>query len=621
MVELFRTKPALFVENRGQWADHSVRFVHRGSGVNVAMTEAGPVLQVFNRSRLDFENSQSNVEAFEADAGASDSNNKEMGESPCRNGLPSRYSRGGLRDLHFRHEQLSSVGSQTQMRQFSVSFPGANIVTPIGLEQSPAQFNYCLGEQSRWRSEVPSYERVAYCDLYDGIDLHAWGLSSHLKYEFHVAPGADYRQIRIQYDDSIAGLSLNDAGELVVDLGDGWGQLRDNAPLVYQEINGERVPVAGRFVLLSDRMYTFEITSEYDSAEALIIDPELVWSTYFGGSDYDDIRDVALDPAGNILVAGFTYSTGWISGGFDTTYGGRQDAFIAKLNPAGEPVWSTYLGGELREGARGLTVDTGGNVFVVGTIASSDSSWPSDWEICGGYDELLNTNGQEGATDGFLIKLSPTGQHLWSTYVGGYANDNCSSVALDSAGNVLVAGVTQSPEWVSGGFDTTHGGNEDGFVVKISPNGEHLWSTYLGGHKWNSCSGVAIDSQDNVLLAGTTSSPGWVTGGFDTSLGVGENGYYEDSGYVVKLSPAGQHLWSTYLGGDDDDDNAIGIIADGEDNVLVTGRTASSGWISGGFDTTYGGWHDTFVASSCCMGCVFAVAEAGRAVLPRRLVA
>jgi autotransporter-associated beta strand protein len=152
-----------------------------------------------------------------------------------------------------------------------------------------------------------------------------------------------------------------------------------------------------------------------------------------------------------------------------------------------------------------------------------------------------------------------------------------------------VTGRTASSGWVSGGFDTSHSGGDDGFVAKLTPTGQHLWSTYLGGSSNDAVGGIAVDATGNYLVTGYTQSSGWVSGGFDTSHNGGVDAL------VAKLTPTGQHLWSTYLGGSSND-YGNGIAVDAAGNCLVTGRTASSGWVSGGFDTSHNGGDDAFVA-------------------------
>ncbi|MCY2991620.1 MAG: FG-GAP-like repeat-containing protein [Planctomycetota bacterium] len=293
-----------------------------------------------------------------------------------------------------------------------------------------------------------------------------------------------------------------------------------------------------------------------------------LWSTYLGGTDWDGGRGIAVDSAGNVLVTGYTLSAGWTSGGFDTSFNGFQDAFVAKLSPSGGHLWSTYLGGDLSYYGYGygIAVDSAGSVLVGGSF-------------------------NDGYVDVCVVKLSSSGSRLWSTNLSGTDWKEVHGIAVDSAGTVLVTGYTLSAGWTSGGFDTSYnGGDWDAFVAKLSPSGGHLWSTYLGGTSFDSGEGIAVDSAGNILVTGMTRSASWTSGGFDTSY----NGVQD--AFVAKLSPSGGHLWSTYLGGTDGN-AGCGIAVDSAGNVLVTGDTGSAGWTSGGFDTSYnGGDWDAFVA-------------------------
>ncbi len=605
-IELFAVSPALFVENQGQWSDPTVRYVHDGDSMAVAATDSGIRLQVCR-------------------------------QNPAQDAIS--IGLAGEKD------RLSSrAGVDIQTLWFSVSFIGAKQTRPVGLEQSASLFNYCVGDQANWRQNVPSYEVVAHEGLYEGVDLHIRGLRSHLKYEFHVSPGADYRQIAVRYE-GIEGLSIDDDGALWVNLGEGWGSLRDDAPYIYREIDGKKQVVAGRFTLLDARTYAFDITDDVGTDHALVIDPNLAWSTYLGGSEieygkgiavdgsgnvfvtgvtdssgwvsggfdtaYHGMRDmfvaklsssgahlwstyvggsrgesvdidggIAVDASGNVYVAGYTDSAGWTSGGFDTTYNDGGDAFVAKLNSSGAHLWSTYLGGSDLDGPVGMGADASGSIYVYGLTRSAD--WTS-----GGYDTTFDGGWQ----DAFVVKLSSSGSHLWSTYLGGNANEGWLHMAVDASG-VYVTGYTYSSGWTDGGFDTSYnGGDGDVFLAKLSVNGSHLWSTYLGGSEVDLPCDVATDVSGNVYVSGDTTSAGWTSGGFDTTF----DGSDRDEVFLVKLSSSGLHLWSTYLGGSAND-ACYGTVVDASGSIYLTGITHSSGWTSGGFDTTYNGDADVFVA-------------------------
>jgi hypothetical protein len=559
-VELFGTSPALFVENQGQWADAAVRYFHQGNGANVAMLDSEVAFQVLRREPLE-----------------------QTAAEPAATAL-----------ARMRNDRLGVQDVRTEILEFSAEFVGAATVAPVGLRASEARFNYFIGDPANWRSEIPSYEIVAFEGLYDGIDLHTWGLRSSLKYEFHVAPGADWSQIEVRYD-GIAGLSLTDDGALAVALGDGWGQWQDDAPYIYQVIAGQQVEVAGRFELVDDVTYKFAVTGPYDAKAPLIIDPDLAWSAYLGGSGNDHAYDVTTDAADNILVTGETNSSGWISGGYDTSLSGI-DAFVTKLTPAGAPVWSTYYGGGADEFGYGIATDSNGNVLVTGeTMSSSDSSdafvlklssaglTPSSTNL--DYDRVdlgvgiavdsannvLITGvsaSSESDSAGFVTKLTSTLGNVWSKSVGDYA----SGVAVDAAGNVFVGSETSS----------------NALVRKLNSAGSTLWTSNFGGGGAYA-TGIDVDADGNVLVTGYTESSGWTAAGYDLVYGGGGDGF------VAKLDTTnGARLWSAYLGGGNQE-IGWGVAADDAGDVLVTGQTASSGWVSGGFDIIPGGNADAFV--------------------------
>ncbi len=304
---------------------------------------------------------------------------------------------------------------------------------------------------------------------------------------------------------------------------------------------------------------------------------EHLWSTYIGGTGRELAYGMAIDTEGNVYVAGETRSVGWVTGGFDTEFGGDTDAFVTKLTGDGQHLWSTYLGGSGADIAREIEVDAEGNVYVTGVTGSA--GW-----VSGGFNTEFS-----GPSDAFVAKLSPEGGHIWSTYLGGNGSDDGRGITVDLAGDVYVAGVTESEGWVSGGFDTEHGGGQDAFVAKLSFDGDHIWSTYFGGSGNDRALDVAVDEIGAAYITGDTASDGWTSGGYNTELGGATDSF------AVKISPQGEHIWSTYVGGDGSD-RADGVTVDGAGNVFLIGRTDSTDWVEGGFDTEFNGSQDAFVA-------------------------
>ena len=309
----------------------------------------------------------------------------------------------------------------------------------------------------------------------------------------------------------------------------------------------------------------------------------LAWASYLGGSGLDGSADVIIDPAGNAWMTGATSSTNFPTpGGFDTSYnGGSQDAYVAKVNANGTLAWATYLGGGAYDFGSELALDADGNVWLTGGTESAD--FPAQ----GGFDPSHN-----GGLDAFVAKITPGGSLAWASYFGGSDGEGGYGLDLDAAGNAFVTGHTGSSDLPTGGFDPSYnGGITDAYVAKVNADGTFAWGSYLGGSGIDPSSDLTIDSSGNAWVTGTTDSPNFPGGGFDTSY----NGGHTD-GYVAKIAPGGALLWGSYLGGSLGD-AVYAVAPDILGNAWLAGATSSSNFPGGGFDTSYnGGSEDAIVA-------------------------
>ncbi len=292
----------------------------------------------------------------------------------------------------------------------AIRFAGANLETRIeALEGLAGKVNFLLGgKREDWQTGVPTYGAILYHDLYPGIDLSYSVAQGRLKSEFRVSPGADPGAIRWQYQGGAAPRMAGDGGLVVAA---GGGELREHSPVMYQEKDGRRLPVQGAFRILDGGWAGFAIGA-FDRQRPLVIDPVLSYSTYLGGGGLDSVRAIAVDSAGNAYVAGQTDSTDFpVAGAVRPTSGGGVDAFIAKLNVAGNAlVYSTYLGGSWDDRAYGIAVDGSGNAYVTGWTYS-----PNFPTTSGGRQRMLG-----GGRDAFVAKLNAAGDTLlYSTYLGG----------------------------------------------------------------------------------------------------------------------------------------------------------------------------------------------------------
>ncbi len=313
----------------------------------------------------------------------------------------------------------------------------------------------------------------------------------------------------------------------------------------------------------------------------------LVYSTFLGGENPDAPHALTIDSLGNVLVGGYTWSTGFpvTPGAFDTTLGGGWDGFVAKLDPTGSSLqFATYLGGDTSFATVfGIAVDSTDHVLVTGEAGGTD---------------FPTTPGAFGSSGpgAFVSKLDPTGSALvYSGVLSGSSGGAGRGIALDAADQACVVGSTSSSDFpvTPGAFDGSHNGQADGFVTKINAAGSGLvFSTFLGGTQVERIEGIALaPGTDDLIVAGSTRSSDFPTtpGAFQTSTA--------NNGVVAVLDSSGSSLlYSTALGGGGFEEiDSMAVDATG--TVHVTGETKSPDYpvTSGAFDSTLGGASDAFV--------------------------
>ena len=464
-------------------------------------------------------------------------------------------------------------------------FVGANPNPEVvGVDRLSQSNSYFLGnDPSRWKANVANFSSVVYRDVYPGIDLKYYGDGRSMKYDFVVHPDADVSTIRIRYQ-GLEDLHVKPGGDLEGHTS--FGPIREKAPLIYQEIAGERRRIAGRYEIKEPGVFGFAVDQAYNPARPLVIDPELIYSTYLGGTSEENAFGIAVDDEGSAYVVGWTYSGDFPTvNPYDETHNGSRDIFVAKLSPSGDSLlYSTYVGGSNPDEGLGIAVDSEGNAYING------QTWSSDFPTVVPYDDTFN-----GDRDVIMAKLSPSGDSLiYSTYLGGAALDIGWRIAVDGDGCAYAVGATQSSDFpTENAYDGSLGGDEDAFVAKLSSSGRTLeYSTYLGGSDNDHGYGIAVDAQGSACVAGFTMSTDFpmVNAYDDTHNGSGD-------AFVVKLSDAGNSVvFSTYLGGLAWDDGSP-IAVDAEGNVYVAGRTSSPGFPAiNGYDLDHNGGRDSYVA-------------------------
>ena len=477
------------------------------------------------------------------------------------------------------------------VRAIDIGFAGASASPHITSEDPlPGRINYLRGsDPARWQTDVATFSRVRYHEVYPGVDLVFYGNERQLEYDFVVAPGADHRQVRLDFS-GIDRMQIDGVGDLILHVGD--RHIVQRRPVVYQEADGRRQNIDARYAALGSNRVGFEI-GDYDRTAPLVIDPVLVYSTYLGGTSVDGIVGVATDLAGNVYVAGSTASANFPTrpGGYDGTFNGQIDGFVAKLNPAGTAlIYSTVFGGGGLERAYEVAVDAQGAAYVTGHTNSPD------FPVTAGAVNRICTSGACGF-DAYVLKLNAAGTGLaYGARVGGASSDTALGIAVDSEGSAVIVGTTRSTDFpVSGGAYQVakRGGSfsDDYFVTRLTADGSALaYSTYFGGSGADDdMVRVAVDPAGNSYVGGGTSSADFPV------LNARQSSLSGDSdGFVASFGPFGALLYSTYLGGDHlDAVRDIAVDADGA--AYATGRTMSANFpLVAPIDSTLG-VRDAFV--------------------------
>ena len=445
--------------------------------------------------------------------------------------------------------------------------------------------SYLGPDPAHWKVGIPNFGRVRFANVYPGIDVVYYGNERDLEYDFIVKAGADPSQIRIRYAGSDQ-LRLDPAGDLLVNFA--GKELRQRRPVIYQTApDGSRLELPGNYRIVETGNEVHFDLAAYDKSRTLIIDPTLVYSTFLGGAQADLGYAIAVESQGASYIAGTTAGGFPLLAAAQPVVGGPNDAFVAKFNAAGGLVFSTYLGGTGNDQARGVALDGGGGVYVTGF--SNNNAFPR-------LNASQNTFG--GGIDAFVVKLTSSGALVYSTYLGGSGNDFGNAITADSTGSVFVTGYTDGNFPVVAASQATYGGLGDAFVTKLSPTGARVYSTFLGGAGADSGQGIAVDPTGGLYVTG------WSQGSFPM-LNAHQStfGGISDA-FLVKLNTVGTRLFSTYLGGSEND-AANAVAVDTVGSAYITGSTGGAFPVRNAAQASSGGGTDAFAAKFSNTGRLF----------------
>ena len=444
---------------------------------------------------------------------------------------------------------------------------------------------------------VRYYDKVIYKDIYPNIDIEFYTLEKGLKYEIIVKPGGKIEQVKMRYlgQDNI----IPESNESFrVNTSEGF--IQEKLGMVYSAGNsrttgGEnssmKTEVQASFKL-SENIVGIEV-DDYNRDEYLIVDPGIVWATYYGDIHREGINAVSTDELNDVLATGYTESTANIatSGAYQTTHGGGGfDAFLVKLDYSGKRLWATYLGGSGYDVGQGAAADNIWHyVFIMG-YTSSQSGIASS----GAYQEDYGG----GYYDSFLAKFDMLGERMWSTYYGGsdahalVGGEYIYAAAIDERFNdVYFTGVASSGNGIasSGAHQTRFGGDFDAMLVKFNTDGDRVWGTYVGGEGFDGAYGITLDPSGYITIGGYTDSDNRYNWGEEI---IATEGAYKETrtgnsdAFIERFNLRGTRQWGTYFGGSDQE-IVFCTAADNNKNIYIGGGTLSLNGIAttGGHQT------------------------------------
>jgi gliding motility-associated-like protein len=482
--------------------------------------------------------------------------------------------------IHDHHGGKLDLSTPLTLRShaYQVQFVNGNENPEIIPDKSlPGYNNYFIGnDPSKWASECKIYQGITMKNIYPNVDVRYYSNNGGMKYDIIVHPGGDISRIAMKYTGADK-LELKNK-ELII--GTSVGNLKELNPYTYQDKDKGRKEISAKF-LLKNNLVSFDV-KDYDQSTTLIIDPTLIFCSFTGSTADNWGFTATYGPDGSMFGGGivffgngFPVSTGAIQttfqGGFNDGFNyGPLDMGIIKLTPDGSTrVYATYIGGNGNDIPQSLIVDGQGNLVIAGR-SNSPTTGTGAYPTTG-----TGSFGPGGNFDIVVTKLNATGTALiGSKKIGGtgddganitiYSNsgtislqhnygDECrGEVILDNAGNIYVAGCTQSTNFptVAAFQSSNAGGNngQDGVVLKLSPDvSSLLFSSYLGGNGNDAAYVLDISpTTGNLYVAGgTESSTATFPGTHAGTIGPNYNGAID--GFVAEISGTSL-VRSTFIG-------------------------------------------------------------------------
>ena len=453
--------------------------------------------------------------------------------------------------LGFSQQAVYLAGLDHALRvEFAGGFPAQPVAEGAGMAQNGAA---PLG-------------KVTYSGVWKNIDvIYSTVAGGIIESAYIIRPGGDPADISLRYNVPV---EITPQGGLCFNFENGC--VTESTPVAWQEIDGERLPVAVRFQGRDENQIGFALAG-YDTRHALYIDPTFQWHTFYGSTSPDSAAlKVALDSNANIYVTGTSNATWDGPGGVAplNPYAASTDIVIVKLNSAGTYQWHTFYGSSVvnqQDYGNDITVDSSANVYVAGR---SERPW-------NGPGGVAPKNAHTTYMDMFIIKLNSAGTYQWHTFHGGTNFDSAEGIALGSGGNIYVAGSSYDTWDGPGAVAPKHGftgiaGNADFTIIKLNNAGIYQWHTFYGSTSHEISGKMAVDSVPNIYMTGYSNAT-WngPTGELPKNHHAGD---WDIT--ILKLNGAGTYQWHTFYGSSGND-RGYGIVLGPLNSVYIAGSSGA----------------------------------------------
>ncbi|PKR81307.1 hypothetical protein CW751_04410 [Brumimicrobium salinarum] len=453
-------------------------------------------------------------------------------------------------------KKTSNTKIPCQIERIDFLFPQSpkHIISDREIKNNIRYFN----EQGSFQPKY--FQRIYYKEIAADFDIEFLIIDGQFKYNIHKSKDGQLKDFYIKVK-SAGKLSLiNEDLSILTDL----GQINEQIPVSYIGENKETLKI--NFNLDKDRL-SFKSNINTDH-QTLIIDPlpDLVWSTFIGGSEYDITTSTTISDDNSIYITGITTSSSNIStsGAFQSSYQGDLDIFISKFTQEGDIEWSSYYGGPQAERIYSI-VENNGYIYLAGCTFSNLGIVTSN-----PHQSTVN-----GADDIFLLKMDSLGNRVWCTYHGGNDHDFVTDMIVEND-TIFMVGHTRSMNNIAtnGVHLENFSASEAGHITLFDTDGNHLIGTYFGAENNTSIQGITRLNHKIFITGRTNANNGIATTGSHQEIFAG----FKD-GFLAKFNPDGTKLWGTYFGGDYSDvANAIASTVGGE--IIISGNTSSTNQIA-----------------------------------------